>query len=235
MLTLNGTASGCRISVMQIARVSEFKFSSSSTPVQADSIFFMAVSLRPTKKAAASKKTDSKPVKKTSKVAKETTEKALSTLPAVTPGGAVVYVGRVPHGFYEEEMREYFGQFGEITRLRLSRNRTTGASKHYAFIEFRHANVAEIVVETMHNYLLFNQLLQCRLVPNEKVHADCFKGANRKFKVVPWNLINRKKHNAEKTSEELEKLKERLAERKKTLESKLQQSGIQYDLSEIVH
>jgi len=36
---------------------------------------------------------------------------------------AVVYVGRIPHGFYEEQMRAYFSQFGVIKNLRLSRNK----------------------------------------------------------------------------------------------------------------
>jgi nucleolar protein 15 len=35
----------------------------------------------------------------------------------------VIYIGRIPHGFYEEQMRGFFEQFGEITRLRLSRNK----------------------------------------------------------------------------------------------------------------
>lgn len=35
-----------------------------------------------------------------------------------------IYLGRIPHGFHEEEMKSYFSQFGEISRLRLSRNKT---------------------------------------------------------------------------------------------------------------
>lgn len=35
----------------------------------------------------------------------------------------VVYLSRIPHGFYEKEMHAYFTQFGEVTRLRLCRNR----------------------------------------------------------------------------------------------------------------
>lgn len=35
---------------------------------------------------------------------------------------ATLYLGRIPHGFYEEQMKEYFGQFGDVTRLRLARN-----------------------------------------------------------------------------------------------------------------
>jgi len=47
----------------------------------------------------------------------------------------------LPHGFYEDQMRAYFGQFGEVTRLRLSRNKKTGKSKHYAYVEFKHPEV----------------------------------------------------------------------------------------------
>lgn len=35
----------------------------------------------------------------------------------------VLYLGRIPHGFYEEEMKAYFSQFGDISRLRLARNK----------------------------------------------------------------------------------------------------------------
>ena len=34
-----------------------------------------------------------------------------------------MYLGRVPHGFHEQEMKSYFSQFGEVTRMRLSRNK----------------------------------------------------------------------------------------------------------------
>ena len=37
--------------------------------------------------------------------------------------GAVLYLGHIPHGFYEEQMRGFFGQFGTVTRLRLSRKK----------------------------------------------------------------------------------------------------------------
>lgn len=98
----------------------------------------------------------------------------------------VLYIGHVPHGFYEDQMRAYFGQFGEVTRLRLSRNKKTGKSKHYAYVEFKHSEVAEIVAESMDNYLLFESVLKVRLMTNDECHPELWKGANRKFKTVPW-------------------------------------------------
>lgn len=47
--------------------------------------------------------------------------------------------------------------------------------------------VAAIVAECMHNYLLFGSVLQCSVVEPEKVHPDTFKNANRKFVKVSAN------------------------------------------------
>jgi len=35
----------------------------------------------------------------------------------------VIYIGHIPHGFYEEQMRGFFSQFGIVTRVRLSRSK----------------------------------------------------------------------------------------------------------------
>lgn len=101
----------------------------------------------------------------------------------------VMYLGRIPHGFYEHEIRAYFGQFGEITRLRVVRNKKTGASRHRAFVEFADAEVADIAARTMDKYLLFGHILTAKIVPPAQVHKDLFKGANRRFKVIPWNKM----------------------------------------------
>ncbi|KAH6603949.1 ribosomal biogenesis gar2 [Trichoderma cornu-damae] len=101
----------------------------------------------------------------------------------------VIYIGRIPHGFYEHEMKQYLSQFGPISRLRLSRNKKTGASKHFAFVEFAEASTAEIVAKTMDNYLLFGHILKCKILSKDQVHGDLFKGANRRFKKVPWNKM----------------------------------------------
>lgn len=118
---------------------------------------------------------------------KKIMKRAAESEDAEKPG--VVYVGHIPHGFYEHEMRQYFEQFGPILQLRLSRNRKTGASKHYAFIQFASEVVADIVAKTMDNYLLFNHILKVKLIPEEQVPENLFKGANKRFKKVPWNKI----------------------------------------------
>ncbi len=101
----------------------------------------------------------------------------------------VMYLGSIPHGFYEHEIREYFSQFGTITKLRVVRSKKTGASKHRPFVEFEDAEVADIAARTMDNYLLFGHILRAKIVPPVQVHPELFKGCNRRFKVVPWNKM----------------------------------------------
>ncbi|CDK29046.1 unnamed protein product [Kuraishia capsulata CBS 1993] len=145
----------------------------------------------------------------------------------------IIYVGRIPHGFYEEEMKKYFQQFGEITRLRLSRNKKTGKSKHYGFIEFALYEVAKIAAETMNNYLIFGHILKCSLVPKENLHEDIFNGANTKFKVVPWAKIARRKNDAPKTLEKWTELEKTSELNKQKKQQQLKSKGIDYDLSSL--
>lgn len=79
--------------------------------------------------------------------------------------------------------------------MRLSRNKKTGRSKHYAFVEFASSAVAEIVAETMDNYLLMGHILRCKIIPKEDVHPELWVGANRKFRRVPTARIERRNQN----------------------------------------
>jgi RNA recognition motif-containing protein len=71
----------------------------------------------------------------------------------------------------------------------------TGRSKHYGFVEFDSASVAQIVAETMDNYLLMGHILKCKTIPKEKVHPELWVGANKKWKAIPRDQIVRKEHN----------------------------------------
>ena len=126
----------------------------------------------------------------------------------------MVYLSRIPHGFYEDQIRAYFSQFGEVSRVRLSRDKRvrllgvtnfsccvpkiaskTGKSKHYGFIEFLSAPVAQIVAETMDNYLLMGHILTCKVIPKDDVHPELWVGANRKWRVVPTYRLAQAQHN----------------------------------------
>ena len=145
----------------------------------------------------------------------------------------VIYVGRLPKGFEEKELKKYFQQFGDITRLRLSRNKKTGQSKHYGFIEFKEFEVAKIAYETMNNYLLMGHLLKVSLLTNDKIHENLFIGANSKFKIIPFNKINKRKYEKGRSIDEWNKLNENHLTNLKSKQEKLISKGIDFDISNI--
>lgn len=49
----------------------------------------------------------------------------------LTPG--VVYLGHIPHGFYEDQIRDFFSQFGTVNKVRLSRSKKVGGSHHFQY------------------------------------------------------------------------------------------------------
>lgn len=141
---------------------------------------------------------------------------------------AIVYFSHVPHGFYEKEMREFLSQFGTVTNLRLGRSSKTGKSKGYAFVEFLYKDVAKIVVDTMNNYLMFEKLLKCQLVPTERAGRAIFKG-----KIDPKRpplIVNRAKAkklvNAPRSEKQDEKRKKKQAASVMKLKTKLSDYGI---------
>ena len=141
----------------------------------------------------------------------------------------VIYIGHVPHGFYEHQMRGYFAQFGDVTKVKLSRSKTSGKSKGYAFVEFESSEVAKIAAEAMHDYLMFGQKLVCNLVPLEDLHPHTFKGSNQRFKKIPWRKIESERHNKERTAEEETRRIKKLATKDSKRQKKIKAAGIDYD------
>ena len=46
----------------------------------------------------------------------------------------VVYVGHLPKGFEEDELKQFFAQFGNVKKVKLARSKKTGRAKGYSFI-----------------------------------------------------------------------------------------------------
>lgn len=149
---------------------------------------------------------------------------------APTPEGAcVVYLGHIPHGFYEEQMRGFFSQFGTVTRLRLARNKKTGRSKHFAFIEFKRAEVGEVVAKAMNGYLMFSKVLVAKVMATKSLHPQMFKGANRPFKVVDRVAGARKVHNAARAPAKAAGRERQLVRGERKKRAQLTALGIEYE------
>lgn len=143
----------------------------------------------------------------------------------------VICLSNVPHGFYEREMQGFFSQFGEIVRLRLSRNLRTFKPRGYAFIQFKVHEVAEIVQQTMNNYILCEKVLRCELLQPEKVHDDMFHPKLMRKRVIDFRKVELRKQKLPKTKEQKEKRVHSLLRKEKKKRSKLRDLGIQYEFS----
>ncbi|MEE6514901.1 hypothetical protein FKM82_023323 [Ascaphus truei] len=143
----------------------------------------------------------------------------------LTPG--VIYIGHIPRGLYEPHLKEYFNQFGTVSRLRLSRSKKTGASKGYAYVEYECDDVAKIVADTMNNYLFCERLLKCEFIPADKVHPRLFKGSESMFKKPALPAV--KRYNKLRTPEQQVKMTDRLLGKERRLRRRLAEKGIDYD------
>ena len=78
---------------------------------------------------------------------------------------AVVYLGHLPHGFFENQLKEYFSQYGDVLSVKVARSKQTARSKGYAFIQFKFAEVAEIVADAMNGYMLMGKVMVSNVLP----------------------------------------------------------------------
>jgi len=146
---------------------------------------------------------------------------------------SVVYIGHIPRGFFEPQMKAYFRQFGEVKRIRLARSKKTGASKGYAFVEFQDHEVAKVVADTMNNYLMYERNLKCHVVPLLDLHPATFKGCFATFRRPIATQLANKRVNAPKSEAAQKKIEARVQKKSSKLEQKLAALGVKYDMSQV--
>lgn len=157
----------------------------------------------------------------------------------------MVKISSLPHGFYEEQLKGYFLQFGDVTNVKVVRSLKTGRSKGVAFVEFSLPEVAEIAAETMNNYLLFKSLLKTEYIPPNKVKSGLFaKKVEVVVKpdgtqmVVSEVIAARKKEvrklNAKPTEEQAKKRQKRLENKLKLKNKFIQKLGVGLNVESLV-
>lgn len=116
--------------------------------------------------------------------------------PDETGERGVVYLASIPNEMYEPQIREFFSQFGEITRMRLARSKRTGRPKHYGFVEFEMKEIAEIASKAMDNYFFQGTPLKCKLMTD--VHPETFRNWHKKHTDIQHKRVRveRQRHNA---------------------------------------
>lgn len=159
--------------------------------------------------------------KKVSKIGNTMDDGVDSDNQNTTPG--VMYIGHIPHGFYEKQMAGFFSQFGRVLRVRVSRSWRTGKSSGFAFVKFADKDVAVIASEAMDGYLMHGKRLKANFIPAEKVHKDMFKPKTRSEKFTPISVLERRNllkrsRNPQKVAARSRSIKKEISRKKKRLE-----------------
>jgi nucleolar protein 15 len=139
----------------------------------------------------------------------------------------VVYVGHLPHGFYETELKKFFEQFGQVTRVSVNRNPKTLRPRHFAFVEFEDQEIAATATEAMHGYIMFHKRLICRHVPVHLVKT--FKSRNDvTVRLNPNITKNIDAHKAALSVKKIKKIQARLQKKEELKHKKLQDLSVDY-------
>jgi len=65
-----------------------------------------------------------------------------------------IYVGQLPYSVTEEELREMFLKFGEVSSLNLIMDRYSGQSKGFGFIEMPNNSEADQAIKGLNKSML---------------------------------------------------------------------------------
>jgi RNA recognition motif-containing protein len=57
-----------------------------------------------------------------------------------------IYVGNLSYGMSEDELREAFGAFGEVSSVKILMDRETGRSRGFGFVEMPNKSEAETAI-----------------------------------------------------------------------------------------
>ena len=80
-----------------------------------------------------------------------------------------IYVGNLSYDTKEEDLRELFAQAGTVSSVALIKDRDTGQSKGFAFIEMSNQSEAEKAIQMFNDYTMANRPLKVNLArPKEE-------------------------------------------------------------------
>lgn len=149
----------------------------------------------------------------------------------------VIYLGHIPHGFYERQMYTFFGQFGKVLKVKLFRNPKTKKSRGYAFVKFELPDVAAEVASAMNGYFLQDRKLKCEIVPLDRQHEGMFLPPKKTAVPEVYNAEDAVEGDDNDNDDDVIPPVKAITEKQRKEQEKKQQRltalGIDYDLSAV--
>jgi RNA recognition motif-containing protein len=93
-----------------------------------------------------------------------------------------LYVGNLPFSTTEEELKSMFAQAGNVVSVSLIKDRDTGRSRGFAFVEFSSQAEAEKAVSLFNNTPLDNRTIKVNIArPREENSKYKKSGGSRRY------------------------------------------------------
>jgi len=80
-----------------------------------------------------------------------------------------IFVGNLPYGVTEAELTDCFGQYGVVEKASLIRDRDTGQSRGFAFVEMTHLREAMLAIQELNGCDWDGRIIQVS-VARERQH-----------------------------------------------------------------
>jgi len=171
------------------------------------------------------RKADTDVVKQAPKSAKKGGNKGTAS----NDSSSVIYLGHLPHGFFEPQLKKFFMQFGIVRKLKLFRSPKTGGSRGFAFLQFESPDTAQTVADAMQGYFLHDRQLVAHVVPSHKHHDGMWK-----MKKPTEEMLEEagKEEESEKKADpaSVKKAHEALLKRMAEKQNKLDAAGIDFQI-----
>lgn len=92
-----------------------------------------------------------------------------------------LYVGNLPYSATEEELSSMFGQAGTVTSVAIIKDRETGRSKGFAFIEMSNADEAQKAINMLNGQQMGGRDLRVSIArPREEGGGRSFNRGSRR-------------------------------------------------------
>ena len=89
-----------------------------------------------------------------------------------------IYVGNLPHGTTEEELRSLFGKHGRVERVSILHDHATGRSRGFGFVEMPDDVEAERAIRALNGATLGGQALKVNEARPRAARAEGAGGGN---------------------------------------------------------
>lgn len=115
---------------------------------------------------------------------------------------AYIYVGGLPFDLTEGDVICMFSQYGEIVNIHLVRDKETGKSKGYCFLQYEDQRSTILAVDNLNGAKVLERTLRVDHVKNYRQPKDSEQSADRILNAAPQAIKMRKKDRKDKDKEE---------------------------------